>query len=219
MRPNFTFGPIDSITQYLLYLSIVVLGILLPLLVQRWRTRREKARLLARTLAALRDEIGANRRRMVSSRESFVALRDELAAQREHYLVMRRRLVDARGDGPEPQPPPERDLGINLALTTRTAWDVARLADALVLLALEQLEQFTRAYQMQELFEKDRSHLLEIAMQGEVLGLPFDMKRVDAVDARLAQLATAHAVLRYQVGLAESLIAAYDGALAKVPAA
>ena len=28
MRPNLALGPIDSVTQYLLYLSIVVLGVL-----------------------------------------------------------------------------------------------------------------------------------------------------------------------------------------------
>ena len=34
MRPNLALGPNDSVTQYLLYLSSVVLGVLLPLLVQ-----------------------------------------------------------------------------------------------------------------------------------------------------------------------------------------
>ncbi len=54
MRPNLAFGPIDSVEQYLVYLSIVVLGVLLPLLVRKWRQRREHARLLAQTLTALR---------------------------------------------------------------------------------------------------------------------------------------------------------------------
>jgi len=40
MRPNLALGPIDGVVQYLVYLSIVVLGVLLPLLIQKWRQRR-----------------------------------------------------------------------------------------------------------------------------------------------------------------------------------
>ena len=68
MRPNLALGPIDSVTQYLLYLSIVVLGVLLPLLLNKWRTRREKQQLLERTLKALTAETTANRKRVLSSR-------------------------------------------------------------------------------------------------------------------------------------------------------
>ena len=45
MRPNLALGPIDSVAQYLLYVSIVVLGVLLPILVQKWRQRRMDAAL------------------------------------------------------------------------------------------------------------------------------------------------------------------------------
>jgi len=94
MRPNLALGPIDSVTQYLLYFSIVVLGVLLPLLANKWRTRREQAALLARTLLALQSEVAANRRRAVSSRETLVHLRDQLDLLRAHRHALRLRLAD-----------------------------------------------------------------------------------------------------------------------------
>jgi hypothetical protein len=214
MRPNLALGPIDSVTQYLLYLSIVVLGVLLPLLVQKWRTRREKAALLARTLAALSAETAANRRRVVSSRETLVHLRDQLDEVRGHRLALRLRLDDPTQ--PEPSPPPEdSDWGVNVPMVTRTAWDVAQLAGALPLLTEAQLNTYTRAYQMQTLFERDRSALLDTLMRIEELNLPADIRRPETLDAQLRLLIVAVATLRYQVGLAESMIESYDVALAK----
>lgn len=211
MRPNLAFGPIDSIAQYLLYLSVVVLGVLLPLLLNKWRTRREEKRLLARTLAALADEVGANRRRVVKSHQSFVEVLAVLEQAHARYLERRTRLSDGAGEvGPEPR---EAGLGVNLALTTRVSWDVARHANALVLIGDEQLQRFTRAYQMQELFERDRNLLLELVMQLEVLDLPADLSRLEVVDERLALLTRGRTVLRYHVGLTQGMIDCYDEAL------
>lgn len=211
MRPNLAFGPIDSIAQYLLYLSVVVLGVLLPLLLNKWRTRREEKRLLARTLAALADEVGGNRRRVVKSHESFVTVLAVLEQAHARYLERRAGVVAGRGAlAPESS---EAGLGVNLALTTRVAWDVARHANALVLIDGEQLKRFTRAYQMQELFERDRHLLLELVMQLEVLDLPADLSRLDVIDERLALLTRGRTVLRYHVGLTQGMIEGYEEAL------
>lgn len=217
MRPNLAFGPIDSIAQYLLYLSVVVLGVLLPLLLNKWRTRREEKRLLARTLAALADEIGANRRRVLKSHESFEAVLAAIEQAHARYLERRDAAVAGRADAaPEPR---QAGLGINLALTTRVAWDVARHANALVLIDDERLKAYTRAYQMQELFERDRNLLLELVMQLEVLDLPCDLSRVDVLDTRLALLTRGRTVLRYHVGLTQGMLDCYDEALGAAPAA
>jgi hypothetical protein len=213
MRPNLALGPIDSVTQYLLYLSIVVLGVLLPLLVQKWRTRREKAALLARTLAALLAETAANRRRVVSSHETLVRLRDQLVVYREHRMLLSRRLRDASIPLPA-DPPDDMDWGISVPLVTRTAWDVARLADALVLLPEERLAAYTRVFHIQDVFERDRAALLDMLMKLELLSLPADMQRPETVDAQLQMLTVALATTRYQVGLAEAMIESYDAALA-----
>jgi hypothetical protein len=209
MRPNLALGPIDSVTQYLLYLSIVVLGVLLPLALNKWRTRREKRTLLERTLKALNAEIVANRRRVVSSHETFVKLREQLTRFFDHRLALRKHLHDSAL--PKPTDVPEdTNWNVNLPLVTRTAWDVARLADALVLLSEQQLTGYTRVYQMQEVFERDRSALLNTLMRIELLSLPADVSRAETVDAQLQVLTLALATVRYQVGLAEGMMKAYD---------
>jgi hypothetical protein len=211
MRPNLALGPIDSVQQYLLYLSIVVLGVLLPLLANKWRTRREQAALLARTLLALQAEVAANRRRVASSRETLVHLRDQLDQLRAHRHALRLRLDDPTQPEP-PQPPDDSDWGVNVPMVTRTAWDVAQLSGALPLLTEAQLNTYTRAYQMQTLFERDRSALLDTLMRIEELNLPADIRRPETLDAQLRLLIVALATLRYQVGLADGMIEAFDAA-------
>jgi type VI protein secretion system component VasK len=213
VRPNLALGPLDSATQYLLYLSIVVLGVLLPLLVQKWRTRREKAALLARTLLALKAEATANRRRVQESLRTLENLRDQLDRLRGHRLAMSRHLRDPAEAVPE-EPPEETDWGVSVPLITRTAWDVARLADALVLMPEAQLSAFTRVFHIQEVFERDRPALLAMLIQIELLSLPADMARAETVDAQLHTLTVGLATVRYHVGLAQGMITAYDAALA-----
>ncbi|MBK7792938.1 MAG: hypothetical protein IPJ62_10720 [Betaproteobacteria bacterium] len=154
MRPNFALGPIDSIAQYLLYVSIVVLGVVLPLLVQKWRQRRERSLLLARTIRTLRDELGANRERLLVSRGSFEVLGNALHGDYEHYLRLWHGLRDAADPPLEPLPPPAEDRLITLASLSRTAWEVAQLSNALPTIAPDQLRELTRAYVLQTVFEE-----------------------------------------------------------------
>ncbi len=218
MKPNLAFGPIDSVTQYLLYLSIVVLGVLLPLLVQRWRTRREKAALLARTAKALDAEIAGNRRRVMASRQTLQSLHDTLAVFRDHRLALRRHLLEPGDPAALPPAPADTSWDIQVPLVTRTAWDVARLAQALVLLPEDRLNAYTRVYQMQDLFAGDRAALLAVLMQIEQLELPADVGRAETLDAQLGILTVALATLRYHVGLAQGMLDAFDQALGAQPA-
>ncbi len=212
MRPNLAFGPIDSVMQYLLYLSVVVLGVLLPVLVQKWRTRREKAKLLQRSVVALRAEIEGNHQRMLQVRDSFANATTLLAANVAHLKSLRERVV---ADPSQPATAPaEQNLNISLGLTAATAWDVARLAGALVLVPAEQLTALTRAYQVQEFYETNRAMLLQTLMKSTALDLPADLRQLSSLDARLEGFTVAHAVLQYQTGLAQGLIDAYSTALA-----
>lgn len=213
MRPNLAFGPIDSIAQYLLYLSVVVLGVLLPLLANKWRTRREERRLLARTLAALLEETRGNRRRIVESLDSLRAALAVIENGKSWYLERRSEVAAGRSGTDAPPEEPEGSVGITLALITRVAWDVAHHARALPLVPDDRLQRFTRAYQMQDLYLRDRAMLLELVQQLEVLNLPADLSRTDVLDARLVVLARALLVLRYHVGLAEGMLECYEGAL------
>jgi hypothetical protein len=214
MRPNLALGPIDSMSQYLLYLSIVVLGVLLPLLLNKWRSRREAKALLVRTVLAIDTEIAANRRRVVASIKTVVQMRDRLGADRDHRLALRRHRIDPAAHVAPPEPVEDAEHNVSVPLLTRTAWDVARLADALVLLPDARLGAYTRVFQMQDVFDRDRSALLQTLMQIELLDLPADMTQLGTIDSQLQTLTLAHAVLRYQVGLLEGMIATYDAALA-----
>lgn len=218
MKPNLAFGPIDTLTQYLLYLSIVVLGVLLPLLVQRWRNRREKAALRQRSERALAAEHAGNRRRLLQSLQSLQQLEGVLALYLGHRRALRMRLLEPAHAPAVPEAPPDTDWGLHLPLLTRTAWDVARLADALVLLPEPVLSACSRVYHLQELHTQDRSALMQVLMQLEQLQLPADLARVETLDHQLHILTVALATVRYQIGLAEGLRAAYDAALAPTAA-
>lgn len=213
MRPNLALGPIDTVTQYLLYLSIVVLGVLLPLVVQRWRTRREKAALRERSERALAAEHAGNRRRLLQSLASLERLEGILALYLAHRRALCMRLLEPEHAPDLPPTPPDTDWGLHLPLLTRTAWDVARLADALVLLPEAVLTACSRVYHLQELHTQDRSALMQVLMQLEQLTLPAELARVETLDRQLSILTVALATVRYQVGLAEGLRKAYDAAL------
>jgi methylphosphotriester-DNA--protein-cysteine methyltransferase len=209
MKPSLAFGPIDSITQYLLYLSVVVLGVLLPMLAAKWRTRRENKRLLQRTVLALNEELSGNRRRMQTSLGSFAALTELLQQKLEHYLAQR--VLQQAGGVPTAAHKVEFDM--NIGLTVSTAWDVARMANALVLLPSPALTALTRAYQMQAVFDSDRHLLVNLGMQTDLLELPADLQDIRVLDGRLQALTQALAVLQYHTGLLGGLIACYDQAL------
>ncbi len=217
MKPNLAFGPIDSVAQYLLYLSVVVLGVLLPLLVQRWRTRREQAALLARTVRAINAEIAANRRRVAASQRTLQTLHGKLVVFREHRLALRLHRRAGGDAATQPLPPADTHGDVSVPLVTRTAWDVARLAQALVLLPEERLNAYTRVYQMQELFGNDRAALLTVLMQIEQLDLPLDDVRIETLDAQLGILVVALSTVQYHVGLAQGLLDAFDDALRGQP--
>ncbi|MGL4232145.1 MAG: hypothetical protein ACRCWJ_12340, partial [Casimicrobium sp.] len=94
MRPNFTFGPLDSVTQYLLYLSIVVIGVLLPLLLQKWREHRDNAERVKQTLIAIAGEIQINRERAQVSLSSLSTFTEMLAGERAFLEAQWRALLE-----------------------------------------------------------------------------------------------------------------------------
>jgi hypothetical protein len=216
MRPNLAFGPIDSLAQYLLYLSIVVLGVLLPILVHKWRQRRQEAQLAQRTLVALRSELATNRDRLEVSRDSFVALAAILQKQHEEYQALWHRLGRTPPGDAEEEPPAFEDVPINIPMLTRTAWDVAHVSHALVLLPSQQLATLTRAYYLQSVLAETRVLQLDVAMKLEALETPLDLRRRINVEARLQALAIARAAVRYQISLSNSALEAYVAALSGI---
>jgi hypothetical protein len=214
LRPNFALGPIDSLAQYLLYVSIVVLGVLLPILVQKWRQRRQDAALVARTLAALAEESRGNRGKLARSRDSFAELAQLFDEQYRYYEALWHRLGNAEPDGPEPKAPELADVFLTFPSLTRTAWDVAHVANALALLPAERLARFTRAYYLQGVLADDLSSALRIVTQAESLAAPIDLADRRSVEARLHAIAAGRSAVRAQIALSNGTLEAYDAALA-----
>lgn len=219
MRPNLALGPIDSVAQYLLYVSIVVLGVLLPILVQKWRQRRQNAALVQRTLAALAEENRNNRRKLAKSRESFTELARLFDEQYRYYETLWHRLGTPDAGSPAPPPPELADVTLALPALTRTAWDVAHVSNALALLPAERLARFTRAYHLQSLLADDLSSQLRVVAQAEALGAPLDLGVRRNVEARLHAIAVGRAAVRAQIDVSDGALAAYDAALADADAA
>jgi hypothetical protein len=213
MRPNLALGPIDSVVQYLLYVSIVVLGVLLPVLVQKWRQRRMDAALVRRTLDALAEEIRGTRGRLAKSRASFAELGRLFEEQYGYYEALWQRLGNPDAGGPAPSPP-GLDVALTLPSLTRTAWDVAHVSHALALLPADPLARFTRAYYLQGVLADDLSSWLNVVMQAEALAIPIDLADRRNVEARLHAIAVGRAALRAQLALSDGTLQAYDTALA-----
>ena len=214
MRPNLALGPIDSVAQYLLYVSIVVLGVLLPILVQKWRQRRMDAALVRRTLDALAEEIRGNRGRLAKSRASFAELGRLFEEQYRYYETLWQRLAKPDADGPAPSPPQPDDVALTLPSLTRTAWDVAHVSHALALLPVDPLARFTRAYYLQGVLAAELSSQLNVVTQAEALAAPIDLADRRNVEARLHAIAVGRAAVRAQLALSDGTLQAYDAALA-----
>jgi hypothetical protein len=189
MRPNFTFGPLDSIAQYLLYLSIVVLGVVLPFLLQKWRERRSERSLLEVTIDSLNAEINFNRERATKSLETLTTFLQLLHSERDFFLDKWKALVtsekaDAVGTSAVIV---DRDstASVNFSVLQTTAWDVAREAGALRLLPREKLVALTLLYRGHVGYEQARNLAMTMGVRSNIMSLPIDVSSRAAVEARL----------------------------------
>jgi hypothetical protein len=214
MRPNLALGPIDSIAQYLLYVSIVVLGVVLPILVQKWRQRRQDAALARRTGDALRDELATNRRRLAKTRDSFRTLESTFESAFRHHERLWHHLGPGAADGAAPEPFERPEIAFPLPVLPQTAWDVAHVSNALALVPPELLVRFTRAYSLQRLLGESLSLQMDVAARSAALDAPTDLADRANVASRLQVLAVSRAVARNQIILCEAALDAYDAALA-----
>jgi hypothetical protein len=197
------------LTQYLLYLSIVALGILVPLVVQRVLKTRSERSLVGRTLRSLNSETTANRDRLAASLGSLEELSTALGAEVDRYIRLRNHA--ANGTLEAETSAPAAELHVSYAMTTRTAWDTAVLAQALPLLPSADLLRYTKIYRLQQIFDDSRTFFLEAAMKTNWLDAPFDHRSLEAVDRRIECLLVLRASLHHVTDLAKSLLQAYDG--------
>jgi hypothetical protein len=218
MRPNLAFGPIDSIAQYLLYVSVVVLGVVLPLLVQMWRQKRHDAKLVAETLSSLTREIQSNRERLSKSRDSFKALWEALSEEYDQYVKLWGRLGEDGVARQSIEPPSSTGVSVSFAALTSTAWEVAHLSGGSRLMSGSVLAKLTRVYHLQKVFEDSRLLYLEISFRANALEAPMSLSNRSIVEGRLQSLAVSRAAARYQADLAETVLVAHDEFLKATPA-
>jgi hypothetical protein len=189
MRPNFTFGPIDSIVQYLLYLSIVVLGVVLPFLLQKWRERRSERALVDETIESVGAEIDFNRERAKKSLETLAAFQQVLESERDYFLQKWSALVTAKeSDSAVPRTEiVDRDsnTAVNFSVMQTTAWDVAREAGALRLLPREKLIALTLLYRGHVGYEQARNLAMTLGVRSNIMSLPIDVSSRASLEARL----------------------------------
>jgi hypothetical protein len=199
--------------QYLLYLSVVVFGILLPLAIQKWIKARHDKQLLATTRTALSDEVKVNLKRVQKSRDSFMALAALLDAEINQYkAIWEGQATEATRSG-KPATPATTDSPVTYATTTQTAWDIAHIRQALPLLSAPELAAYARAYQLQLALEQNRSTFLAVAMRANSLEGPADLTSLQNIERRIELLLELQAMSRHHAGLTQALADAYEEAL------
>jgi hypothetical protein len=213
VRPNLAFGPIDSVTQYLLYLSVVVFGILLPLAIQKWLKTRHDKQLLVTTRTALAEEVSANLKKVLKSRDSFVTLAALLEDEIAQYKGIWEKQANAATRSSEPTTPANTDSPVTYAAPIQTAWDIANIRQALPLMPATELAAYARAYQLQLALEQNRSTFLAVAMRANSLDAPTDLTCLQNIERRIEILLELQAMSRHHAGLTQALADAYEEAL------
>jgi hypothetical protein len=204
MRPNFTFGPLDSVTQYLLYLSIVVIGVLLPLLLQKWREHRDNAARVEQTLAAIAGEIQGNRERVqvsLASLSTFITLLEQERAflETQWRALLERPNVD--GEKIEPNVVVrDGDASVTYSALQSTAWEVAVVANVLSLLPRELLMSLTSLYRGQSAYEEARTMAVSLSVRLNIHSLPIDLNSRSALESRLELTTHLFSAIQYLSG-------------------
>lgn len=213
MRPNLTFGPIDSVMQYLLYLSVVVFGILLPLVIQKGLKARHDKQLLESTRTALSDEIKTNLVKVLKSRDSFVTLAAHVESEIAQYRAIWEDQANEATRSCKPVTPLATDSSVTYAAPVQTAWDIAILRQALPLMPASELVAYARVYQLQLALEQNRSNFLAVAMRANALEAPTDLTCLRNIERRIEILLELQAMSRHHSGLTQALADAYKEAL------
>jgi hypothetical protein len=209
MRPNFTFGPLDSVGQYLLYLSIVVVGVLLPLLLQKWREHRDNAERVDKTLSLIAAEIEVNLDRGQKSLITLNAFSELLRTERLFLETQWRSLVgniDDKNAANKSQVVVREGEGtVMYAALQRTAWDVACVTNVLSLLPSSVLMSLTSLYRGQTAYEEARSIAVSLSVRSNVHSLPIDLSSRTALEARLELTTHLASAVDYVVGSLKQL--------------
>jgi len=139
-------GPIRSVREYLVHLSMVVLGILIALGLEQWREASHSHAIAQRALDDMLTEIRDNRAQVA---KADVELK-ELLAFVQQGLHLQMQAIEARRKHSKPPAQPERESHVFETPTLSTAaWDNALAMQALGRIDFEMERTLARIYSEQ----------------------------------------------------------------------
>lgn len=210
MRPNLTFGPIDSVGQYLLYLSVIAIGIFVPLLIQRLLRRKKEKDLVKFTTEAMREELRFNTEAMGTARDSFAAVlqrhKDEIAFFRQAWETL-------QAGSTNTESPPANVTPVVCPVARTTSWEMAKLGGALPLLGPAQLLTFSDAYRLLEVFNRSREEFVRVNFASNAIDAPYDVNDSGAISRRLERLLVQESAVNYMRNLSVSTLKALSAAI------
>jgi hypothetical protein len=133
--------------ELLIEATFVFLAVLLALVAEEWRERQDESRLAERATAGIVDELRANRERVLADAEFNREQMENLRA-----------FVRARESGEEPE---ELSVNYKAALVSSSAWEAARMSQAVLVMDLEVVRDLAQVYELQELFERNQNAFLD----------------------------------------------------------
>jgi len=203
LRPNLAFGPIDSITQYLLYLSVVAIGILVPLAIQKYLQRRKERSMVDFASANLTTELRDNFETLSKAHHTFERLQQKLADEVAWYEATWDSIQ--AGERPSGQPPLEVSP-IKYPIARTTAWEMAKLSNTLPLIPSKRLLSLSAAYRSLALYNDRREIFIQLNIQSNSIDARFDVSNCSAVERRMEILLIQQASAKYQLSVSEGAI-------------
>jgi hypothetical protein len=140
-------GKVHSIKEYLIHLSMVVLGILIALGLEQWRESRHHASLAAQATRDIKLEIESNQgllRKVIPKFEKALPIVSAIADAQKAAI----KAFEAKA-GPVPEPKDD-DLDLASPSLQSTAWEVATISQATNYMPREDLVKFSRVYTAQK---------------------------------------------------------------------
>lgn len=160
-------GRIASIRDYLVHLSMVVLGILIALGLEQWRNAREDAAIARRALDDMRAEIAENR----SDLEKSAAELEQMAPRIDRVFELQKQAIDAqlRHTTPPAEPAPESNA-VHFPVFSTAAWDSALAMQALGKIDPETARRVARIYSEQRDVKEVQRSFISVATHFATMG-------------------------------------------------
>ncbi len=153
-------GPIRSIREYLVHLSMVVLGILIALGLEQWREASHSHAIAQRALDDMLTEMRDNRAQVATALAELV----QLLPYVQGLLDLQRQAIEARRTHAKPPAEPQLSShGVDWPTFSTAAWDNALAMQALGRIDFETERKLARVYSRQRDVKEGQSTFSTVA--------------------------------------------------------